>query len=174
MYELPSLEPVWLDLATVGGPPVKVQVRPIEPKAIRAARRAASAEAGGAIDPDAIDAAFLEDVGEAFSNELIRRGIIAWEGIGESKGGPVEPTPARIEAFLRDPSLQDAVEILYIAPWLARNREKNGSALSSNGTSEGATADRPTVRTAARKAAKPAPTTKTSRKPTPARRPGKS
>jgi hypothetical protein len=137
-------EPFWLDLV----PGVHVQFRTITVAAILVARQAAAdvLKAGG---DDAVTLAGL-----AFTRSLARAGILAWEGVGDAEGAPVEPSPDTIDAFLDLWPVFDAVDRLYVAPALVGLDEKNGSSPLPNGTSAGAKATAPR----ARKAAAPAHT----------------
>jgi hypothetical protein len=137
-------EPFWLDLL----PGVRVQFRPITVAAILIARQVAAdvLKAGG---EDATTMAGL-----AFTRSLARAGIIAWDGVGNAEGEPVEPSHETIDAFLDLWPVFDAIDRLYVAPALVGLDEKNASSPLPSGTSAGAkaTAQR------ARKPAAPAPT----------------
>ncbi|MGI4879906.1 MAG: hypothetical protein ACRYG4_20720 [Janthinobacterium lividum] len=112
-------------------PGVRVRFAPIGIKAVRAGRaavRAAFAEA----------AEDMEGAGDAMSLELLRRGIVEWEGIGNADGEPVTASPAMIELFLADPDSYEAADAAYVLPWARRDAEKNVSAPSPSGTSAGA------------------------------------
>ena len=96
-------------------------------KAVRAARAACST--------------VLRDTGDmlaasdALTIELVRHGIIEWEGIGDAEGNVAAVDPDSIALFLADTDLVEAAEAVYVRPWLVRDAEKNGSAGSSDGTS---------------------------------------
>jgi hypothetical protein len=90
----------------------------------------------------------------AFTRRMARWGILEWEGIGDADGKPVDVTPENIDALLEHWQVFDAIDGKYVLPALIQDAEKNGSSLSPNGTSAGATA---TARRA-RKPAKPART----------------
>jgi hypothetical protein len=87
--------------------------------------------------------------GLAFTRSLARAGILEWEGVGDAEGDPVEPSPGNIDAFLDLWPIFDAIDRQYVAPALIGLDEKNGSSLSPNGTSAGATATAPRARKAA-------------------------
>ena len=147
MFQLGSPESGWKDIR----PGVRVQFAPIGIKMVRAAREAC----GIALkDGDVMDAS------DALSREMLRRGIVAWEGIGNATDEPIGPADlvpvfengepvldgeekpvmqAAVELFIADPDLFEAAQAIYVNPWLTRDREKNGSGVSSNGTSEEAT-----------------------------------
>lgn len=114
-------------------PGVRVRFDAIGIKAVRAARQALSA--AFVVDPDDNEAA-----GDAMSAELIARGIVNWQGVGDSDGNPVAVTPATVRLFVADPDLFEAADIVYVWPWVLRDREKNVSAPSPDGTLAGATA----------------------------------
>jgi hypothetical protein len=133
-------EPFWLDLAAG----VRVRFRPITVAAILVARQAA-AEVLKADDVEATTMAGL-----AFTRSLARAGILGWEGVGNAEGEPVEASPENVDAFLDLWPIFDAIDRRYVAPALIGLDEKNGSSLSPNGISAGATA---TVRRARKAAA---------------------
>ncbi|ARP98198.1 hypothetical protein [Pseudorhodoplanes sinuspersici] len=108
-------EPFWLNLL----PGVRVQFRPITVAAILLARTAAAdvLRAGG-------DDAMVK-AGCAFTRSLAHSGIVAWEGIGDADGNPVEPTKETIDAAVEVWALFDAVDRLYVGPALLQDAEKN-------------------------------------------------
>jgi len=119
-------------------PAVVVIMAPIGLRAWRAAQAAVGrgiVEAGGSLTDE-----ITADLGDEMSLALIRAGIIEWEGVGDAGGQPIEPTPDTIALFLADPRDFDAIDRLYVIPFMDREREKNGSSPSSNGTSGVATA----------------------------------
>lgn len=65
---------------------------------------------------------------KAGQNALLRRGIAAWEGIGDPSGKPLPVTPDTIDAVLRDPRLRAPMADVYVAPFLLWDAEGNGSA----------------------------------------------
>jgi hypothetical protein len=140
-------EPFWRDLL----PGVRVQFKPVTVAAILVARQVAAdvLKAGGG------DAATL--AGLVFTRSLARAGILAWEGVGNAEGVPVEPSPETIDAFLDLWPVFDAIDRLYVAPALVGLDEKNASSPLPSGTSAGAKATAPR----ARKPAAPAPTLST-------------
>ena len=141
------VEAGWEDLL----PGVRVRFAPIGIKAVRAARRAVATALR-------IDVEDIEEAGDALSRELLRRGILEWEGVGSQDGTPLTPqtrvgvfneagelveddegepvTQAAVELFLRDPTAFEAADRVYVRPWSDRELEKNGLAGSPNGTSE--------------------------------------
>jgi hypothetical protein len=132
-------EPFWLDLAAG----VRVRFKPITVAAILVARQAAAE----VLKADGEDTTTM--AGLAFTRSLARAGVLEWEGVGNADGEPVEPSPGNIDAFLDLWPIFDAIDRLYVAPALIGLDEKNGSSLSPNGTSAGATAIAPRARKAA-------------------------
>ena len=114
----------WRDLL----PTVRVRFAPITIKGVRAARRAVAAALQ--VDPDDI-----EEAGDALSRELIRRGILEWEGVGDADGAPIAVSPDAIELFLADPVAFEQADRVYVRAWSDREREKNGWSGSPNGIS---------------------------------------
>ncbi|WCT73929.1 hypothetical protein PQ455_01465 [Sphingomonas naphthae] len=130
MLRLPPKMPEaeWLDVL----PGVRVQFAPIGPKSFRAAQQACLT----ALNADAED---KEEASDEMSRELIRRGIMAWEGVGNAHGDPVAVTPEAVELFLSDPLAFAAACSVYTTPFFIRNAEGNGFAGSLDGTGAEAT-----------------------------------
>lgn len=153
MFQLFSAAPFWVTLIDAAGdkPAVRVQVRPID--------RDMRADAYAAVrDLDEADRELM--AGRVFSDTLLRKAIVEWEGIGDADGKPVPVTSETVELFLRDPVLFPLADRKIVDPALTGEREKNVSSRSPTGTSAGATAVKPTARTA-RSAAKTARTKST-------------
>lgn len=74
----------------------------------------------------------------AFTQVLLTRVLVGWEGIGDAQDNPAEITSATVSALLAIPTVYDRVEEKLIGPLQLRVQEKNASSLSPNGTSEGA------------------------------------
>lgn len=110
-------DPFWLDLL----PGVRLQTRPVSVGAMLLARAAA----GEALK----EAGEKEDgtvrAGEAFTRALGRAGIVAWDGVGDEAGAPVEPSPERIDQLLDHWPAFDAFDRLYVGPALTQDAEKN-------------------------------------------------
>lgn len=106
---------------------VRVKFAVIGRKAVRVARAACRSVI--ASDDDMIGAS------DALTRELVRFGIVEWEGIGDAEGEIAPVNADTIEMFLADIDLVEAAEAVYVRPWLTRDAEKNGSAGSSDGTS---------------------------------------
>lgn len=111
----PDRAPFWIDIA--GG--ARAQVKPVTVAAIIAARQAAA----DAIKPNGEEAAFGI---AAFTRSLARWGIVAWEGIGDADGKPVDPSPEYIDALLEVLPAFDAIDRHYVVPALIGSQEKNG------------------------------------------------
>jgi len=124
-----SPEPQWLDL----GHGVRLQLLPLT-TALMVATRA---------DPavQALDADASNDTRAAvFAAALARRAIVDWEGVGDEAGHVLEISPEGIDALLSLLPIFEAFNLLYSAPGLFLDAEKNGFAPSPNGPSAGATA----------------------------------
>jgi hypothetical protein len=108
-------EPFWLDIL----PGARIKFRPVTVAAILVARAAAAdvLRRGG-------DDAMVK-AGLAFTQSLARSGIVAWEGIGDADGDPVEPTEETIDAALELWPVFDAIDRLYVGPALIQDAEKN-------------------------------------------------
>jgi hypothetical protein len=170
MLRLQSKETFWIE--PLAG--VRVHMRPIGPKAFRAAQEACFDALGGD-NPDPEEASF------AIERELIRRGIIEWEGVGDLEGHLLPVTPEAIDLYVSDPRTFVPTAALYVTPFLLRDLEGNASAGSLNGTGTKATPAKDTAISPAAMegspdalAAKSALTGRTRQKPTKAKRSGKS
>lgn len=188
MLKLQPLEPEWLGRIASLDPDdprpyllagVRVRFAPIGRKAVRAARMAVR----DALGEDADD---LINAGDALSCELIRRGIVEWEGVGDLDGEVIPVSPASIELFLADIGRFEAADDAYVRPWAKRDMEGNASAGSPIGTGAAATpanaivpitrAPRKNAADASRTrkpAAAAAPTSSTSPRPKKAKRSGR-
>ncbi len=153
-----GLEPDWLDLS----PGLRVLVeapgsvawmiaRDAAWRAMRATAGPAPAEGEDPAPPE--DDAWAEGQ-VAFAIALAQRSIKAWEGVGDAKGRPVDPTPERIAQLLKQHGPYEAFHRQYVRPVLEREAEKNVSSLSSNGA--GKMRARATAGSAGRKKAGPA------------------
>ncbi|ALK09001.1 hypothetical protein [Blastochloris viridis] len=139
-----SRDPKWVDL----GHGVRVLAAPLTSAVMMAARsdlREALPGDGGAAGHAAA---------VALVKAIARMVIRDWDGIGDTDGNPLPPTPERIDALLDLPPLYDAFERDLVGPALLLADEKNASAPSPNGISAGAAA----IAKPARRRAKPAPT----------------
>ncbi len=144
MLRIASTEPEWLELFPAVGdePPVEVQFAPITLPAVRAARRAVRV----ALDLDAED---MENAGDELSRELIRRGLLAWRGVGGLDGTPWDVTPEHVEAFVSDHRTFEAADRVYVIPWLKRDTEGNGWSASPSGIGEAETREADTASSSA-------------------------
>ena len=136
-------EPRWHDLA----PGVRVQLRPLTTALMVATRSDPAVEA---VPEEASD----EERAVAFAKALARRAVLAWDGIGDADGNPIDPNPEAINALLDVWPIFEAFQLTYVSKGLLLEQEKNVSALSPNGPSAGASAT-----------AKPAHPTRAARKP---------
>jgi hypothetical protein len=179
--EKKKLEPYWFSVeeATEEEPAVRVLLAPIGRVALRAAKRAAGehyAEAGD-LDDDNLPMELIEKAGDALSRALLMAGIIDWEGVGWDET-PIPVDEDMLTIFLADPDRFEKLDAEYVHPYIQAQLEKNVSSPSANGISRveettaataipGSTAGAsPTPKRKQKKAAKAAPTSATSRKPT--------
>ena len=132
--------PRWHDLT----PGVRVQLRPLT-TALMVATRSDPAVEG--VPEDASD----EERAVAFAKALARRAVLAWDGIGDADGKPIDPSPEAIDALLDVWPIFEAFQTQYVARGLLLDAEKNASAPLPTGPSAGATAT-------ARRAPDPVPT----------------
>ena len=120
--------PRWHDLA----PGVRVQLRPLTTALMVATRSDPAVEA---VPEEASD----EERAVAFAKALARRAVLAWDGIGDADGNPIDPSPEAIDALLDVWPIFEAFQLTYVSKGLLLEQEKNASALSPNGPSAGAT-----------------------------------
>ncbi len=64
--------------------------------------------------------------------------MLAWEGIGDADGKPIDPSPEAIDALLDVWPIFEAFQLTYVSQGLLLEQEKNASAPSPNGPSGGA------------------------------------
>ena len=124
-----SNEPRWHEFA----PGVRVQLRPLTTALMVATR---SDPAVGAVPEDASD----EERAVAFAKALARRAVLAWEGIGDTDGTPIDPSPEAIDALLDVWPIFEAFQLTYVSKGLLLEQEKNASAPLPSGPSAGASA----------------------------------
>ena len=117
----PSRELFWLDIL----PGVRVQFRPISVADMLVARAVAAESLGAKVEGDApLDRSTIVAAGAAFTRSLARSGIVAWEGVGDANGKPVDPSPAAIDQLLEIWPAFDAIDRLYAGPALTASHEK--------------------------------------------------
>ncbi len=134
-------EPRWHDLA----PGVRVQLRPLTTALMVAARSDAVVET---LPETASD----EERALVFARALARRAVLAWEGVGDAEGNPIEPSPEAIDALLDIWPIFEAFQLSYVSKGLLLEQEKNASAPSPTGSTAGATATATRARDRARTA----------------------
>lgn len=118
----PSRDPFWLDI--LAG--VRIQFRPISVADMLVARAAAAESLGTKVEGDApLDRSTTVAAGAAFTRSLALSGIVAWEGIGDASGKPIDPKPVTINQLLEVWPAFDAIDRLYVGPALTRLDEKN-------------------------------------------------
>ena len=127
-------EPFRLDIL----PGVRIRVRPISVAAVLIARARVAEKlrdlAAGATDEEKNALASA-----VFVASLAKSGVVEWEGIFGADGAPAPVTPETIDAALTILQVFDALDRRYVGPYLSTDDEKNASAPSPNGASEGAT-----------------------------------
>jgi len=133
--------PRWHDLA----PGVRVQLRPLTTALMVATRSDPAVEA---MPEDASD----EERAVAFAKALARRAVLAWEGVGDAEGSPMEPSAEAIDALLDIWPIFEAFQLAYVSKGLLLEQEKNVSASSPNGPSAGATDTAPVAKRRAKTA----------------------
>ena len=121
--------PRWHDLV----PGVGMQLRPLTTALMVATRADPAVEA-------VPEAACDEERALAFAKALARRAVLAWEGIGDGAGNPIDPSPAAIDAALDVWPLFEAFQLTYVSRGLLLEQEKNVSPPSPTGPSAGASA----------------------------------
>lgn len=146
-----SAEPSWVDLCDG----VRVLCAPCTSAVIAAARQDPAVESivldGSSIirmsieDGAAADAAVERmvegretEIAIALAKAVGRRIILAWEGVGDLDGNPVEPSPAYIDALMDYFPAFEQWQVRVMGKALMVEAEKNVSALSPSGTSAGA------------------------------------
>ena len=134
-------QPRWHDLV----PGVRVQLRPLTTGLMVATRSDPAVE-------DMPDEASDEERAVGFAKALARRAVLAWEGVGDADGNPIEPGRAAIDALLDVWPVFEAFQLTYVSKGLLLEQEKNASALSPTGPSAGANATAKPARTRARTA----------------------
>jgi hypothetical protein len=122
-----SNEPRWYELA----PGVRVQLRPLTTALMVATRSDPAVET---VPEDATD----EERALAFAKALARRAVLAWEGVGDADGNPIDPSPEAIDALLDVWPIFEAFQLAYVSKGLLLEQEKNASTLSPSGPSAGA------------------------------------
>lgn len=124
-----SNAPQWCDLI----PGVRVKLRPLTTALMVSAR-------GDPAIADLPEGAATEEAALAMAKALARRAILAWEGIGDADGNPIDPSPEAIDALLDIWPAFEAFQSHYVAKALLLDAEKNGSAPLPTGPSAGAKA----------------------------------
>lgn len=119
--------PRWHDLARG----VRVQLRPLTTALMVATRSDPAVEA---VPEEASD----EERAVAFAKALARRAVITWDGVGNTEGNPIDPSPDAIDTLLDIWPIFEAFQLTYVSKGLLLEQEKNVSALSPNGPSAGA------------------------------------
>ena len=121
----PDLE--WIDLPR----DVRVQVQPVTTALIYAARRD---PAIAALPADADQ----ELVALVMGQSIARLAIVAWEGIGDAEGNPIDPSPEAVTELMNIWPICRAFNKLIVEPAFDQESEKKGSAPSPSGSSAAA------------------------------------
>ena len=119
--------PRWHDLA----PGVRAQLRPLTTALMVATRGDPVVES---LPKEASD----EERAVAFAKALARRAVLAWEGIGDTEGASIDPSPEAIDALLDIWPIFEAFQLTYVSKGLLLEQEKNVSAPLPTGPSAGA------------------------------------
>src|SRR6056297_603255 len=134
-------EPRWHDLV----PGVRVQLRPLSTALMVATRSDPVVE-------NLPDEASDEERAMVFAKALARRAVLAWDGIGDADGNPIDPSPDAIDALLDVWPIFEAFQLTYVSKGLLLEQEKNASAPLPNSPSAGASATAKPARKPARTA----------------------
>ena len=121
----PDLE--WIDLPR----DVRVQVQPVTTALIYAARRD---PAIAALPADADQ----ELVALVMGQSIARLAIVAWEGVGDAEGNPIDPSPEAVTELMNIWPICRAFNKLVVEPAFDQESEKKGSAPSPSGNSAAA------------------------------------
>ena len=130
-------EPQWRELAGL-----RLRLAPLTTAVMASARSDPRVE-------DLPEGATGEEQAIALAKAIAVRTILEWEGVGNAAGEPLDPSPEAIDALLDVYPVWEAFQVRYLAKALLVSAEKNVSAPSPNGTSEGA---KPIARPARRRA----------------------
>ena len=123
-----STGPRWITLL----PGLRIHIAPITTAVMASARSDIAAS-------DLPEGLPKEELAVVMAKAVARRVISDWEGVGDEEGVPVSVTPEGIDALLNVWPVFEAFQQQCLAPHLVLDSEKNVSAPSPNGTSEGAT-----------------------------------
>ena len=117
----------WIDLPR----DVRVQVQPVTTALIYAARRD---PAIAALPADADQ----ELVALVMGQSIARLAIVAWEGIGDVDGNPIDPSPEAVTELMNIWPICRAFNKQVVEPAFDQESEKKGSAPSPSGSSAAA------------------------------------
>ena len=117
----------WIDLHR----DVRVQVQPVTTALIYAARRD---PAIAALPADADQ----ELVALVMGQSIARLAIVAWEGIGDADGNPIDPSPEAVTELMNIWPICRAFNKQVVEPAFDQESEKKGSAPSPSGSSAAA------------------------------------
>ncbi|MDP3853152.1 hypothetical protein [Phenylobacterium sp.] len=158
-------EPVWIVLTLPDAPePSRLLLKPWTSLGIGAGREELErAIAAGAT---------VGEANVAFSIGMAVWAALAWEGVGDEEGDPLDITPDGVRELLeQNQGAYDAVDRKYVVPAFLEEHEKNGSSPLPRGTSPAgaltlkktkARKSRGAAGTTVKRAARPAPPAPTS------------
>lgn len=95
---------------------------------------------GNVVSAEIPDEASDEERAVAFAKALARRAVLAWEGVGDADGNPIDPSAEAVDALLDIWPIFEAFQLTYVSKGLLLEQEKNASAFSPSGLSAGASA----------------------------------
>lgn len=127
----PSNEPRKIDL----GFGVEVTCAPLTSAIFSSARADPSIPLLAVSDDPGAPGESREVVTAALVKAIAVRTIIAWDGVGDPDGNPVDPNPIWIGLLLDQWPLYEAFNAKFVSPFLILRQEGNGSAPLQNGTS---------------------------------------
>ena len=126
MIKLPPLnaKPTWIEPPGLRG--IRLLVKPITTAVMLKARQAAAevhraaeekAESGDETNARA-------EAGIALIRSIAHSVIVAWEGVGDASGNPIEPTREHIDLFIDVPAVFDAFDQEVVLPAMSpENRQ---------------------------------------------------
>ena len=119
--------PQWCDLI----PGVRVKLRPLTTALMVSAR-------GDQAIADLPEGSATEEAALAMAKALARRAILAWEGIGDADGNPIDPSPEAVTELMNIWPICRAFNKQVVEPAFDQESEKKDSAPSPSGSSAAA------------------------------------
>jgi len=117
-------EPYWIDLPRG----VRVEIRPVTTAVMAAAQAAASRRLGAARAADpGLDPDLARGLAFAFLvKALARHSVVAWEGVGDAAGKPLDLAPEQVERLMDFDDIAAAFWDAATRPVAAVTAEGNG------------------------------------------------